>query len=98
MWKYCRSKKKWKICRNKNLNQKGGAMDKNLFIKLVSWLIDRLDTETVRRAADALFDVVENRIAESENKIDDKLILPVINLMRKTFHVPDNDESEGAAT
>lgn len=66
-------------------------MDKKLFRNTLDWLVDDLDEDTCKRVADAIFDVVENKVAESKNKIDDRLILPAIGLMRKSFDVPDND-------
>ena len=41
--------------------------------------------------ADKLIDKVENEIADSENKIDDKYLLPAIDRLRAEFNIPDND-------
>lgn len=68
---------------------------KNAFlVQFISILISALKPEMLRRAVDGLLDVAETAIAESETKIDDTVLLPLIELIRRTFNVPDNDEPE----
>lgn len=70
---------------------------KNAFlVQFIAILISALKPEMLRRAVDGLLDVVETAIAESETKIDDTVLLPLIELIRRTFNVPDNDEPEKA--
>ena len=71
---------------------------KNAFlVQFIAILISALKPEMLRRAVDGLLDVAETAIAESETKIDDTVLLPLIELIRRTFNVPDNDDPEPAA-
>lgn len=72
---------------------------KNTFlVQFIAILISALKPEMLRRAVDGLLDVAETAIAESETKIDDTVLLPLIELIRRTFNVPDNDEPEEMET
>lgn len=70
-------------------------MDKKLIGKLVDWLINLIDEDMVKRALDAMFDAIENKVQESENKFDDRLVLPAIALLRRSLTIPDNDDIAG---
>ncbi len=55
-------------------------------------LMDQLMTkENLLLIADAMLDAAENIVIDSENTIDDKIVLPAIQKLRDTFNIPDND-------
>uniref|UniRef100_A0A6H1ZSP6 Uncharacterized protein n=1 Tax=viral metagenome TaxID=1070528 RepID=A0A6H1ZSP6_9ZZZZ len=47
--------------------------------------------EILRRFADFLLDFIEDHVLGSASTIDDRLILPVCDLVRRTFNIEDND-------
>ena len=53
-----------------------------LIQQAVSMLVSMLDEATVKRGLDALFDKIEEEVKDSENEIDDALVLPVIRTIR----------------
>ena len=61
---------------------------------LVGMIFEKLDSEDVKVWADKGLDMLEDKIAASPNKVDDTVVLPLINLMRVSFSIPDNDEEE----
>jgi len=40
---------------------------------------------------DALIDLVEQAIADSENKYDDRYVVPILKAVRIILDIPDND-------
>jgi len=55
-------------------------------------LLKTYGEEDVKEFLDALIDKVEERIEESETKLDDWALLPPIAAIREYFDLPDNDE------
>lgn len=67
---------------------------KNAFLgQLINFLLSALTPETMKRAVDAVLDVAEKAVEESETKLDDTIVLPLIDLIRNSFNIPDNDEA-----
>ena len=48
-----------------------------------------LTADQLKKFADMAFDFVEDAVKDSNNKIDDTLVLPVINRLREAFDIPD---------
>lgn len=57
-------------------------MKEYLISKAVGVLISMIDEDIVQRGLDAMFDKIEEEVKESENTIDDRLVLPVIRTVR----------------
>lgn len=57
----------------------------------VTALIGSLPPELLRDSADQVLDVLERAIEQSDTKIDDAVVLPLIRLLRTSFSIPDND-------
>ena len=47
--------------------------------------------EILKRFADFLLDFIEDHVLGSASTIDDRLILPLCELVRRTFNIPDAD-------
>ena len=58
---------------------------------LLPGLLKLLKPELLRKAVDALLDVIERAVMDSESETDNKLVLPLCEIIRNTFNVPDND-------
>ena len=66
-------------------------MVESLIAAFFAVLIQRFPKEDVKKLLDSLFDEVEDMVALSPNKWDDKLVLPAIGILRDYFDIPDND-------
>jgi len=60
--------------------------------KLLPMIISSGNQETVKKAVDAFLDVIEDRIEETETKVDDAILLPLCQLARKLLGIPDDDD------
>ena len=67
-------------------------MKEQLLLMLINALIGMLTPELLRELADKVIDFAEEKVEDSETKIDDWLVLPVVKMVRDTFNIPDNDE------
>ena len=47
--------------------------------------------DIMKIALDKLIDSIEDAIAQSETRIDDALVLPILSALRVKLQVPDND-------
>ena len=52
------------------------------------------NSEIAQDVADRAFDIVEEYIAKTPNKIDDTIGLPACAIVRAILGVPDNDDKE----
>lgn len=66
-------------------------MKEMLIKQAVTMLLTMLSPDILRKAIDGVLDVVEEAIAKSETTVDDNIILPVIEIIRNTFDIQDND-------
>lgn len=62
-------------------------MKEKLAVALVSLLIRNLDPEDLKKMADTALDFLENKISQSPTKIDDRLVLPLIRVVREAFNI-----------
>lgn len=67
-------------------------MKKALITNLVSILLGMLSPTALTNMVDSLLDMVEDAVKDSETDIDDSIVMPLIETIRKTFDIPDNDE------
>ncbi len=58
---------------------------------MVAALLGLLPDETVKQFIDAGLDSIETAVAKSENKIDDAVVLAIVNKLRSACNIPDND-------
>ena len=58
---------------------------------LMGMLEELLSPSNLQKYGDKLFDFLEQAIADSDTKIDDLTVLPVIKLLRTNLNIPDND-------
>ena len=61
-------------------------------ISLVATLLGLISPELLKEVADKILDIIEDAVADSENKTDDILVLPLCKLARDAFGIEDNDE------
>lgn len=66
-------------------------MKAKIVTALVGLILKTLTPEMLKSFADMLLDWVEDAVENSENKIDDATVLPLCNMIRDAFDIPDND-------
>lgn len=64
-------------------------MKQRILSTLIALIMRNLTPELLKTFADQILDWVENAVEESENKLDDATILPLCNMVRKAFDIPD---------
>lgn len=60
--------------------------------QVIGLILSLLSKEDAKELIDTLLDKVEDKIAATENKIDDAVVLPLINKVREILDVPDGDD------
>jgi hypothetical protein len=66
-------------------------MFKKILEALIPFALTFLTPDQLRKFADMALDFVEDAVQESENTIDDAIVLPILQRLRDTFNIPDND-------
>lgn len=66
-------------------------MKAKLIGMLVSLLIKTLTPDLLKSFADMVLDFVEDKVKGSKSPVDDASILPVCEMIRTAFNVPDDD-------
>lgn len=68
------------------------AAAKALLQAVVAVIATMMTEENMKLLADKMLDTAEDFVAQTDNTIDDALVLPVIQKIRSVFNIPDNDE------
>ena len=58
---------------------------------LITALLKVLPEDAIKEGLDAFLDKIENAVQKSGNKIDDTIVLPILNIIRKQLNIEDND-------
>ena len=58
---------------------------------LITALFTFLDSESMDRIYDAILDVAEDASQQSDNKVDDKIVLPICAKLRERHSIPEFD-------
>ena len=66
-------------------------MLKSVLNALIPIILGLLTPDQLRRFADMAMDFVEDAVQDSTNKIDDIVVLPILQRLRDTFNMPDDD-------
>lgn len=66
-------------------------MKEKIIGMLIGVVLDFLSPKQLVEFADMALDFIEDKVAESGTTLDDKIVLPVCNLIREAFNIPDND-------
>lgn len=66
-------------------------MKAQILTALVEVLIRILTPDLLKKFADLILDFAERFVLGTASTVDDKLVLPLCNLIRTTFGIPDND-------
>lgn len=65
-----------------------------IFLTLVKQVFKAcMSVETQKKFVDCVLDAVENFVKRTDNTLDDELIIPLIDSIRRNFDVPQQDAS-----
>ena len=67
-------------------------MKKWMIAKLIQVLLSMLTPELLKIFADKVLDFAEDYVLGTKSTLDDRIVLPLCNMIRGTFDIPDNDE------
>ncbi|MFA5430373.1 MAG: hypothetical protein WC329_04370 [Candidatus Omnitrophota bacterium] len=67
------------------------AMKSYLIAKLVGVLLGMFSPELLKKFIDMFLDFVENFVLGTKSELDDALVLPICDMIRKTLDIPDDD-------
>jgi hypothetical protein len=58
---------------------------------LVSLLMKMLTPDLLKKFADMTLDFIEDKVTGTKSTVDDAVVLPVCDMIRASFNIPDND-------
>lgn len=64
-------------------------MKQILLTQLIKVLMTMLTPELMRKFADMVLDFIEDYVKGTKSTVDDTLVLPLCDLIRKTFDIKD---------
>lgn len=76
-----------------DMNEYGDV--KELLAAVTQAMVDILSGERLKEFCDMILDFAENYVMGTGSTIDDALVLPLCNMIRTTFNIPDNDDPVG---
>ncbi len=59
---------------------------------VIGMIEEMITSENIKKYGDKLFDLIEDFVVDSETKIDDATVLPLIKAARVALGIPDNDK------
>ena len=68
-----------------------GGLKGFLLKRLIKILLKSLGPQISKEGLDVLLDWLEAKVIETDNDVDDMVVLPIIEMIRESFDIPDND-------
>jgi len=62
-----------------------------IIAKLIEIILGLFSPDLLKYFVDKMLDLIEDAVAKSEGKLDDQIVLPLCNMIRQAFDIPDND-------
>lgn len=66
-------------------------MKELLLGQLIKTLVTILTPELMKTFADMVLDFVEEYVKGTKSKLDDRIVLPLCDVIRRAYDIPDND-------
>ena len=66
-------------------------MKKIIIGKLVGLVVGMLGPDQLKEFADMALDFVEEKVLGTASTVDDSVVIPICDMIRKAFDIPDND-------
>ena len=67
-------------------------MKAKLISTLISALMAMLSPDLLKTFADMVLDFVEEYVEGTKSSLDDRIVLPLCDTIRKAFNIPDDDD------
>ena len=67
-------------------------MKTQLMTMLISSFMKILTPDLLKDFIDMVLDFVEDKVKGTKSKVDDRILLPICEMIRTTFNIPDNDD------
>ena len=67
-------------------------MKNKILTALIGLILKTLTPDMLKSFCDMVLDWIEDAVENSANKVDDATILPLCNMIRATFDIPDGDD------
>lgn len=64
-------------------------MKNQLIMYFLSHLLSLLSPEMLKKLVDRILDFVEAHVLGSASNVDDRVVLPLLQMIRSTFDIPD---------
>ena len=61
-----------------------------ILAKLVSLIVGMLTPALLKKFADMVLDFVEDYVEGTESTVDDAIVLPICNMIRTAFDIPED--------
>lgn len=62
-----------------------------LISQLVKILVSMFTPDLIKKFADMILDFAEEYVLGTKSELDDKIVLPLCNMIRDALNIPDND-------
>ena len=82
------------ICKDKLMVVYGGGekpMLKTVLMQLVPLFLSLLTPDLLKNFADTLLDWIEDYVTGTASTVDDAIVLPMCEMIRNAFNIPDED-------
>jgi hypothetical protein len=66
-------------------------MKTKLVTMLIGMVMQLLTPELLRTFLDVVLDFVEDKVEGTKSTVDDRMILPICDMIRSAYNVPDDD-------
>ena len=66
-------------------------MKEKILTYAVSLFMSVLTPDLLKGFIDTILDFIEDKVAGTASDVDDRLVLPLVQMIRAAFDVPDND-------
>lgn len=66
-------------------------MKSMMIAQLVNVLLTVVPDNMLKSLLDSLLDKIEEAVIDSSTKLDDAIVLPLVNKIRQQLDIPDND-------
>ena len=63
-----------------------------MIVWFVTMFTEKMEPEEIKHWIDAGIDMIEDKVKESPSTLDDAVVLPLCNLVRKALSIPDYED------
>jgi hypothetical protein len=76
------------LAENKKVEEE---MKEKILTYCISLFMSMLSPDMLKGFMDNVLDFIEDKVAGTASDVDDRLVLPLVEMIRSAFDIPDND-------